>query len=244
MHSHNTSLSSSEQDTASKSLNISDIDITSRIKYPEDRRFPVKFGGYADIYMADLDGLKVAVKVMRDVGVNEEKRLALSKKIQDEISIWSSMQHPNILPFKGFTFFPPEASDFSVFALVSPWMERGTLLEYVKPCSDGHRCIMLLEVCKGLEYLHERNIVHGDLKGCNILVTGQGRPVLADFGLSRLSEVDAVFSTKSAASSATGFQGTARYMARELFNPVPPKPTKATDIWALGCVIMVRLHSH
>ncbi|KZT37246.1 kinase-like protein, partial [Sistotremastrum suecicum HHB10207 ss-3] len=123
--------------------------------------------------------------------------------------------------------------------LVSPWMERGTLLEYIKPCSDVHRCIVVSDgSLQGTEYLHERNIVHGDLKGCNVFVTDQGRPVLADFGLSRLSEVDAVFSTKSAASSATGFQGTARYMARELFNPVPPKPTKATDIWALGCVIM------
>lgn len=164
MQSNSPTFTFSERDTDGKSLKTSSIDLTSRIKYPEDRRFPVKFGGYADIYMAYLDGLKVAVKVMRDVGVNEEKKLALSKvgtitnsvlellsahrtpvekKIQEEISIWSSLEHQNILPLKGFTFFPPEASEVSVFALVSPWMERGTLLDYNKACSNIDRCMMV-----------------------------------------------------------------------------------------------------
>lgn len=63
--------------------------------------------------------------------------------------------------------------------------------------------------------------------------------MLADFGLSRLSELDAVFTNESVTSSTTEIRGTARYMAPEFFTEKPDKPSQATDVWALGCVMLV-----
>ena len=91
------------------------------------------------------------------------------------------------------------------------------------------------DVAAGVSYLHQKAIVHGDLKGVNILVTGSGKACLADFGLS--NHVDAEMLTWTSESSAnTG--GTVRWQAPELFDPEKEnsKPTKETDVYAFSCV--------
>ncbi|KAJ7845457.1 kinase-like domain-containing protein, partial [Mycena leptocephala] len=65
----------------------------------------------------------------------------------------------------------------------------------------------------GLQYLHEQNVVHGDLKGLNILVTPSGRACIADFGLSSIANAMTMRFTHSTANTGAG---TARYQAPEL----------------------------
>jgi len=82
-------------------------------------------------------------------------------------------------------------------------------------------------------------MIHADLKGSNILVSDDGRPLLADFGLS--------VSSSSASLGATtyhGEKGTLRWMAKELHSSSLgiseiPKHTTMTDMWAFGMVISV-----
>ncbi|KAE9406194.1 kinase-like protein, partial [Gymnopus androsaceus JB14] len=87
----------------------------------------------------------------------------------------------------------------------------------------------------GLRYLHTRRppVVHGDLKGANILISDSGKCCLADFGLASIT------STLQSLSSSTGSpRGSVRWMAPELLDyEVDTRPSKPTDMYAFGCTI-------
>ncbi|KAF8183738.1 kinase-like protein, partial [Mycena galopus ATCC 62051] len=145
-----------------------------------------------------------------------------------EALLWKDLHHPNILPFLGIdrNSFP------SSLCMVSPWMEHGTVMNYLK--THGHATVdkLLYEIAQGLEYLHSHNIVHGDLRGANILIKEDWSACLADFGLSIFSHATATMSTTRA--------GSLYWMAPELLYPerfgLKFSRTPATDIYALSCV--------
>jgi len=84
------------------------------------------------------------------------------------------------------------------------------------------------------------NLIHGDLKGANILINNELRACLADFGLARIMfDPKSGFATVTASSSV----GTIRWMAPELLDPdrfgmEDGNPTKCTDIYALAMVVL------
>ncbi|KAJ7231356.1 kinase-like domain-containing protein, partial [Mycena rebaudengoi] len=90
----------------------------------------------------------------------------------------------------------------------------------------------LWEVAQDLEYLHSRNVVHGDLRGANILITQDWSARLADFGLTSFTE---------ATLTTTRRAGTLRWMAPELNDPdrfgIQFRRTKASDVYALNSVL-------
>jgi serine/threonine protein kinase len=88
----------------------------------------------------------------------------------------------------------------------------------------------LNEVAQGIEYLHSQGVVHGDLRGSNILIDGGHHPRLADFGLGSLS--DATVGSQTAKG-----HGSLRYMAPELLRPSPLfQRTPPTDVYSFACV--------
>lgn len=86
---------------------------------------------------------------------------------------------------------------------------------------------MAKDITKGIEYLHSNNIVHGDLKPSNILVSSSYRCKLSDFGLSFKSRP----STRN-----TQALGTLPYLAPELVRDVGRIPSIASDIYSLGMI--------
>jgi len=121
----------------------------------------------------------------------------------------------------------------SRLCLISPWMENGNIMEFMRtdPPNTG-RLSLILDVALGLEYLHEQKIVHGDLKGINILVTPSRRACIADFGLSSI--VNAMTS-RLPTSTAPARGGTARYQAPELCEGDSAN-TLAPDVDGFACV--------
>jgi len=104
------------------------------------------------------------------------------QRIQREIKVWSRLKHPNVLPFLGPCILK------KISFMTPPWMENGHALKYVQgnPESD---CLRLpAQVANGLPYLHgfQPPVIHGDLKGPNILISKSGDTFIADFGLSEL----------------------------------------------------------
>ncbi|KAG6894848.1 hypothetical protein C0995_013586, partial [Termitomyces sp. Mi166 len=92
-----------------------------------------------------------------------------------------------------------------------------------------------LDVALGLKYLHQNDIVHGDLKGANILVNDSGRACVADFGLS--SVIDPL-NLEWTESTTTVPGGTMNWKAPEPYveHSRSPKSTTASDVYAWACV--------
>ncbi|KAG6834221.1 hypothetical protein H0H93_011080 [Arthromyces matolae] len=172
--------------------------------------FPVAVGSYADIYKGTFQGQVVCIKIPR-VFRESEIQGAITNAAQ-EIILWGQLSHPNIVPFIGFFFHKDLPGRI---ALVSQWMENDNVNEYLKRNPDAVRLLLALDIVRGLEYLHNDGVVHGCLKGAEILVDKSGRAQISDVGVS--STLDAHMLT-----SESRYKGAAnlnvRWLAPELLD--------------------------
>ncbi|KZS96551.1 kinase-like protein, partial [Sistotremastrum niveocremeum HHB9708] len=163
--------------------------------------------------------------------------------LKREMRVWSSLTHRNVLPFLGICYLPNVSATFS---LVSRWMENGTAIAYVKKDPYVDKLAIIVGIFRGIRYLHDHGIVHGDIKPSNILMSDSGVPLVGDFGLATLQTGDSEITGATFASVSTATQGgTMRYMAPELFSESDPetsgrssKPSYQSDVWAFGCVLL------
>ncbi|KAJ6624247.1 kinase-like domain-containing protein [Mycena sp. CBHHK59/15] len=187
-------------------------------------------GGFGDIYRASYAGKIVALKHVRTFQREEEMRRTRLQFCREAL-VWQHLHHPFILPLIGIDreMFPPS------LCMVSPWMEHGTVLKYLNDHGRANVNKLLLEIAQGLEYLHSRNIVHGDLRGANILISHEWSACLADFGLTSLADATTATYTSHRA-------GSIRWMAPELIDPEHFGHrfvrTAASDVYAFGCVCL------
>ncbi|KAJ7810950.1 kinase-like domain-containing protein, partial [Mycena olivaceomarginata] len=86
-------------------------------------------------------------------------------------------------------------------------------------------------IALGLQYLHKQKIVHGDLKGANILVTPSHRACIADFGVSSIVKAITVRFTHTTAKKGGG---TANYLSPELYRG--DQSHLGSDVYAFSCV--------
>ncbi|KIJ09439.1 hypothetical protein PAXINDRAFT_17461 [Paxillus involutus ATCC 200175] len=214
------------------------VDVTEYIKgrglYADDTT-----GGFSDIHKCVLDKpgepkAAVAVKALR-LGNNDPTALQTrGKKLRAEVHIWIRLDHPNVLKLCGM------ADGFARLpALVSPWVENGTLTKYLegpgREISKGARISILVKVGEALDYIHSQHVVHGDLTGSNILINGGGQPLISDFGLSSIIEEHNMTSYFK-----SHRPGSIRWVAPELLGEVEPstKPSVESDVYSYGCVML------
>ncbi|KXN83879.1 hypothetical protein AN958_00959 [Leucoagaricus sp. SymC.cos] len=184
-------------------------------------------GGFCDIYRGNYNGQKLSLKVVR-IFQKSEVDEALQSFAKEAI-LWGMLHYPNILPFYGIYYLDPSHHQF---CLVSPWMDNGNLVVFLKKNPTLPRKPFVFDILRGFEYLHNENIVHGDLKGVNILVSKSGSACIADFGLS------SVLTNKTFASANTTTARTAcstRWIAPELLSQ-DCRHTRESDVWAFGSV--------
>lgn len=191
-----------------------------------DGAYPPLRGGFADVYRGSVEptGRQVAIKTLR-AGLASD--VAAIKHALKEVHLWSKLDHENILPLLGIT----TDFDFTV-SIVSPWMQVGDAFNHVQNKEVDPRPL-LEEIASGLCYLHghDPQIFHGDLKGLNVLISTDGRALLADFGLSSL--VDSSFSLSINAPSA----GTVRWMSPEVIENYGTASAEG-DVWAFGMTVL------
>ncbi|KAF8594158.1 kinase-like protein [Ceratobasidium sp. AG-I] len=182
-------------------------------------------GGLADIYRATLeDGSQVAVKRLRQHPESNRKDL---KRTARELDTWSKLDHPNILQLFGLAEFHGGLS------MVSPWMEYGNVVSALSKWPTVDRYALCAQLVDAIAYLHGPEVaaIHGDIKGENVLIDGEGHVKLTDFGLAIMHDQSMRFSETDPGG------GTIRWMAPELFMEEGAR-CRETDVYALGMEIM------
>ncbi|KAF5389817.1 hypothetical protein D9757_003679 [Collybiopsis confluens] len=185
----------------------------------------VAFGAFSDVWMGKwfdaVEGKQrvVAIKYLRQVMV-QGVREKLLKRLQAELLTWHQLFHRNLATLYGIV----ETS--TSIGMVSAWCDNGTISDYLKKKPGADRLKLLNQVALGVAYLHQFKppVIHGDLKGGNILVDAYEQAVITDFGLSKVMEDLSNLSrssendegTKPRSTSSSFFAGSTRWMAPEL----------------------------
>ncbi|KAL0574483.1 hypothetical protein V5O48_007458 [Marasmius crinis-equi] len=191
--------------------------------------YPIAAGGFGDVWKGVIgDSTKpVCLKVVKIYLDSDLEKL--SNEYLREGILWRQMKHPNLLPFLGIY----RLEDTQQLCLISPWMDKGNLVQFLRttPREGVDHHTLAHDIASGLSYLHMKKIVHGDLKGLNVLVTDSLRACIGDFGLARIADAYAIGIT----SSSTRPFGTARWLAPELLVG-GGGPSKASDVYSYACV--------
>ncbi|KDO27346.1 CAMKK/META protein kinase [Saprolegnia parasitica CBS 223.65] len=157
--------------------------------------------------------------------------------IKREIAIMKKLNHPNVLRL----FEVMDDPHVNKLFLVLEFMQLGDLLSFTKktkpastsdticaPMLDPELHGVALQVLHGLAYLHDQNIVHGDLKPQNLLIGEQGIVKIADFGISQN-----LYGSKQQLLES---KGTPAFMSPEMCSGVQYSGQLA-DVWAVGATL-------
>lgn len=178
-------------------------------------------GGMSDVYRAldERTGTAVAVKMVRSGDPELARRLA------QEVRMMGRFEHPGLIRLLDTGVAGDQAY------LVMELVEGPTLAERLRegPLTPKATAALGATLADALADVHRHGIVHRDIKPANVLLSEDGRPMLADFGIARL--VDA-----SSLTVAGTTLGTAAYMAPEQLEDHQVGP--AADIWSLGMVLV------
>ncbi|KAG9090951.1 hypothetical protein FS749_000169 [Ceratobasidium sp. UAMH 11750] len=203
-------------------------DITGSLKKSwSSNLFPIRRGGFGDIYQGVLNphGEKVAIKCSRYTPPSTDEARESLKEFSRELYIWWKLRHENVIKLHGFAQFHGRVG------MVSPWMANGNVMEYIGARPSVNRYCLCSQVANGLEYLHAQNIIHGDLKGVNVLVANDGAAKIADFGTGVLQGGSIRFTSTSGTSCIS-----TRWAAPEILRG-SPRSTQA-DVYALAMTIL------
>ncbi|KAF8747019.1 Protein tyrosine kinase, partial [Rhizoctonia solani] len=203
------------------------IDFSPYMDTAQDTAVLMSGGGFGDIWKGELhNGSQVAIKAWR-ASLIEQCDYKTLKRATREIYYWSKMKHENIHELLGVIIFMGHS-----FGMVSEWMENGNLHEYLRKESSADSYQLSTQIASGLAYIHSNDLVHGDLKALNVLISSDGTAKLTDFGLSTMAESSIGFSATTTAQA-----GSIRWVAPELLLEGASR-SKMSDVYALGMTIL------
>mmetsp|Transcript_39261 Transcript_39261/g.94419 ORF Transcript_39261/g.94419 Transcript_39261/m.94419 type:complete len:402 (-) Transcript_39261:618-1823(-) len=157
-----------------------------------------------------------------EIEIQLQTRQMSLREILREIKMMQSCSHPRVLGIHHFFTSPEEV------VIVMPFCPTTLQRAYPRLGWDCEKvpALYFADMCEGVNFIHSRGVIHRDLKPDNLMVMGDGRLCIADFGL-------ATTCSKIGSGTGTGLPrvGTANYL--------PPERVQlpAGDLWALGCVL-------
>jgi len=186
---------------------------------------PIGAGGMAVVYKAqDLAlGRVVAVKVLREPLTGDPDFLA---RFQQEARAAANLAHPNIVTVHDF------GRDGGRNYIVMEYIEGKDLKSLIKdgsPFRVERALDLVIQMCAGVGYAHRAGLVHCDVKPQNILVTGDGRVKVTDFGIAK------ALSTLQPGETTDVVWGSPQYYSPE--QAAGEAPTPASDVYSIGIVL-------
>lgn len=203
-----------------------------------------------------FDDLKFATKRLGKGGQGEvwtghwcSKLVAIRKiefsegcfdKISREVDILKLLRHPNIVMTMGYCNY--QYTMYIVMELVQGFSLHSVLFN--PETSDLYKLTptirdkIVIQLSQAVTYIHHgvTVVIHRDIKPLNIVITNDLTAKLCDFGMSKLYKNCATVTGYSTMGKSRC--RTYPYMAPEIINCIDTKPTKASDIWTVGCTIV------
>ncbi len=140
-------------------------------------------GGTSDVYRARQQGggnYEVAVKVFRP---GYAQRKPFRDYFMAEADKIGQLDQPNILPFLEF------GEGEGLLYTVTPFVSTGTLMDLLERVGGKLSAMQALpimqQLCTAVQYAHDHDLIHGNIKPTNIFIAADGRVLLSDFGIAR-----------------------------------------------------------
>ena len=163
-----------------------------------------------------------AIKIIKNP-INEQGRKNLSR----EITTMKSLNHENIVRL--YDHIVTQNNNY----LILEYCSGGDLSRLCTGIGEAKTVVYLRQIVSALKVLQEKKIVHRDLKPANIMLSGDNKLKLADFGLARQIDPE---------SMAKSYVGTPLYMGPEVLlikdkGGNNDRYTDKADIWSVGCIV-------
>jgi len=183
---------------------------------------PIAEGGAATVYLAVQESLgrNVAIKVLRKFDSPGQ-----SQRFFNESQIIASLNHRNVINIHDIGITDDGRPYISM-----EYLAGGDLDERIKSGVDVADALQWLEVIGNcLDFVHEKGIIHRDIKPGNILFHKDGTAILTDFGIAKQEETDAKLTMEGLVC------GSPYYISPE--QAASKKLDRRTDIYSLGIVL-------
>lgn len=192
-------------------------------------------GTYGRVYLginAD-NGEVLAVKQVeinpRIAGADRDRVKEMVAALDQEIDTMQHLEHPNIVQYLGC-----ERGDLSI-SIYLEYISGGSVGSCLRKHGKFEESVvksLTQQTLSGLAYLHDKGILHRDLKADNILLDLDGTCKISDFGISK--KTDDIYGNDSTNS----MQGSVFWMAPEVIQSKGQGYSAKVDIWSLGCVVL------
>ncbi|MCO5604667.1 hypothetical protein L7F22_058837 [Adiantum nelumboides] len=192
-------------------------------------------GSFGNVFlgMNAKNGLLMAVKQVElpsGDSHNDQRKKSMLEALEREIELLKTMQHENIVQYLDSY---ADGTHLNIFLEYVPGGSVVALLRNYGAFEEPLVRNFVKQILHGLAFLHEREIVHRDIKGANILVDNKSCIKISDFGISKKVESDLLVSVRAHRPS---LQGSVFWMAPEVVKQT--SYTRKADIWSLGCLVV------
>lgn len=161
--------------------------------------------------------------VIRRIRFQDDETLA-EKLLKDTALSLIGARNVHVVPYLGTCEF--EGS----LCVVSPFAQGGDLKTYLRTFPDCNRVALLLQVARGLEYLHRSGVTHGNLHTRNVVLSEDQTVQLSDFGLSEIIPDEGTTSMRSAFCREKAMHRAPEFHMGE---PLSPK----CDVYSFGMLV-------
>lgn len=194
-------------------------------------------GSYAQVFFTEFrtstSEEKLRPLACKVVDVSKAPKDFVKKFLPRELDILVRVNHPHIIHIHSIF---QRKSKYFIFMRMA---ENGDLLEFILkkgPVTEAQGRVWVRQIALAIQYLHEMDVAHRDLKCENCLITSNYNIKLADFGFSRF-----VVDANGRKMTSATYCGSLSYAAPEVLRGMPYFP-KTSDLWSFGVIVYIMMN--